>query len=82
MSYLQWLEPGTCFFLDISQPRERAETTSLRGGKTTSLLVAQQMPGSHFIAFRVPLKKNFEENFGPEKNFFPLDLLKENTRTE
>ncbi|KAM9212816.1 RNA/RNP complex-1-interacting phosphatase isoform 2-T3 [Dugong dugon] len=33
------------------------------------------MPGTRFIAFKVPLKKNFEGKLAPEECFSPLDLL-------
>ncbi|XP_037663340.1 RNA/RNP complex-1-interacting phosphatase isoform X1 [Choloepus didactylus] len=33
------------------------------------------MPGTRFIAFKVPLKKSFEGNLAPEECFSPLDLF-------
>ncbi|XP_004482114.3 RNA/RNP complex-1-interacting phosphatase [Dasypus novemcinctus] len=39
------------------------------------LPVGQRMPGTRFIAFKVPLKKSFEKNLAPEEYFSPLDLL-------
>ncbi|ELK18387.1 RNA/RNP complex-1-interacting phosphatase [Pteropus alecto] len=39
------------------------------------LPVGQRMPGTRFIAFKVPLKKSFEENLAPEERFSPLDLF-------
>ncbi|XP_070428476.1 RNA/RNP complex-1-interacting phosphatase isoform X5 [Equus przewalskii] len=39
------------------------------------LAVGQRMPGTRFIAFKVPLKKNFEEKLAPEECFSPLDLF-------
>ncbi|TEA42235.1 hypothetical protein DBR06_SOUSAS38310003 [Sousa chinensis] len=35
----------------------------------------QRMPGTRFIAFKVPLKKRFENNLAPEECFSPLDLF-------
>ncbi|KAI5944156.1 RNA/RNP complex-1-interacting phosphatase [Manis javanica] len=37
--------------------------------------VGQRMPGTRFIAFKVPLKKSFEDNLAPEECFSPLDLF-------
>ncbi|XP_073647336.1 RNA/RNP complex-1-interacting phosphatase isoform X2 [Tursiops truncatus] len=39
------------------------------------LPVGQRMPGTRFIAFKVPLKKSFEKNLAPEECFSPLDLF-------
>ncbi|XP_021554772.1 RNA/RNP complex-1-interacting phosphatase isoform X2 [Neomonachus schauinslandi] len=39
------------------------------------LPVGQRMPGTRFIAFKVPLKKSFEKNLAPEERFSPLDLF-------
>ncbi|XP_022422571.1 RNA/RNP complex-1-interacting phosphatase-like [Delphinapterus leucas] len=39
------------------------------------LPVEQRMPGTHFIAFKGPLKKSFEKNLAPEERFSPLGLL-------
>ncbi|KAM7078801.1 RNA/RNP complex-1-interacting phosphatase isoform 2-T7 [Molossus nigricans] len=39
------------------------------------LPVGQRMPGTRFIAFKVPLKKSFEEKLAPEERFTPLDLF-------
>ncbi|XP_036189998.1 RNA/RNP complex-1-interacting phosphatase [Myotis myotis] len=39
------------------------------------LPVGQRMPGTRFIAFKVPLKKSFEEKLAPEERFSPLDLF-------
>ncbi|XP_045684452.1 RNA/RNP complex-1-interacting phosphatase [Phyllostomus hastatus] len=39
------------------------------------LPVGQRMPGTRFIAFKVPLKKSFEERLAPEERFSPLDLF-------
>ncbi|KAM9584912.1 RNA/RNP complex-1-interacting phosphatase isoform 2-T3 [Trichechus inunguis] len=39
------------------------------------LPVGQRMPGTRFIAFKVPLKKSFEGKLAPEECFSPLDLL-------
>ncbi|XP_007430928.2 RNA/RNP complex-1-interacting phosphatase-like [Python bivittatus] len=33
------------------------------------------MPGTRFIAFKVPLKKSFEWRLAPDKRFSPLDLI-------
>uniref|UniRef100_H0WTA4 RNA/RNP complex-1-interacting phosphatase n=1 Tax=Otolemur garnettii TaxID=30611 RepID=H0WTA4_OTOGA len=37
--------------------------------------VGQRMPGTRFIAFKVPLQKNFKYTLTPEECFSPLDLL-------
>ncbi|XP_008569403.1 PREDICTED: RNA/RNP complex-1-interacting phosphatase isoform X5 [Galeopterus variegatus] len=39
------------------------------------LPVGQRMPGTRFIAFKVPLQKSFEEKLAPEERFSPLDLF-------
>ncbi|XP_004609157.1 RNA/RNP complex-1-interacting phosphatase isoform X1 [Sorex araneus] len=39
------------------------------------LPVGQRMPGTRFIAFKVPLKKSFQEKLAPEERFSPLDLF-------
>ncbi|XP_024615009.1 LOW QUALITY PROTEIN: RNA/RNP complex-1-interacting phosphatase-like [Neophocaena asiaeorientalis asiaeorientalis] len=39
------------------------------------LPVEQWMPGTCFIAFKVPLKKSFEKNLAPKECFSPLDLF-------
>ncbi|XP_016058068.1 PREDICTED: RNA/RNP complex-1-interacting phosphatase [Miniopterus natalensis] len=39
------------------------------------LPVGQRMPGTRFIAFKVPLKKSFEGRLAPEERFSPLDLF-------
>ncbi|XP_015504128.2 RNA/RNP complex-1-interacting phosphatase-like [Parus major] len=35
-----------------------------------------RMPGTRFIAFKVPLKKSFEQNLLPEERFSPHDLIR------
>ncbi|XP_075413057.1 RNA/RNP complex-1-interacting phosphatase [Tenrec ecaudatus] len=39
------------------------------------LPVGRRMPGTRFIAFKVPLNKSFEGNLAPEECFSPLDLF-------
>ncbi|XP_059871334.1 RNA/RNP complex-1-interacting phosphatase-like [Globicephala melas] len=39
------------------------------------LPVGQRMPGTRFIAFKVPLKKSFEKNLAPEECFPPCIFL-------
>ncbi|XP_037383543.1 RNA/RNP complex-1-interacting phosphatase isoform X1 [Talpa occidentalis] len=39
------------------------------------LPIGQRMSGTRFIAFKVPLKKSFEEKLAPEERFSPLDLF-------
>ncbi|KAM5227453.1 LOW QUALITY PROTEIN: RNA/RNP complex-1-interacting phosphatase [Ctenodactylus gundi] len=39
------------------------------------LPVGQRMPGTRFIAFKVPLQKNFEVNLAAEERFSVLDLF-------
>ncbi|KAM7335093.1 hypothetical protein ACRRTK_005570 [Alexandromys fortis] len=39
------------------------------------LPVGQRMPGTRFIAFKVPLQKKFEAELMPEEYFSPLDLF-------
>ncbi|NXO22588.1 DUS11 phosphatase, partial [Cisticola juncidis] len=36
-----------------------------------------RMPGTRFIAFKVPLKKSFDHNLLPEDRFSPRDLIRE-----
>ncbi|KAM6106788.1 RNA/RNP complex-1-interacting phosphatase [Pterocles gutturalis] len=38
--------------------------------------LGRRMPGTRFIAFKVPLKKSFDRNLPPEERFSPHDLLK------
>ncbi|KAM4883611.1 RNA/RNP complex-1-interacting phosphatase isoform 2-T2 [Sylvia borin] len=35
-----------------------------------------RMPGTRFIAFKVPLKKSFDQNLLPEERFSPHDLIR------
>uniref|UniRef100_A0A8C5L5I5 RNA/RNP complex-1-interacting phosphatase n=1 Tax=Jaculus jaculus TaxID=51337 RepID=A0A8C5L5I5_JACJA len=42
---------------------------------TDYLPVGQRMPGTRFIAFKVPLQKKFEKKLDPEEYFSPLDLF-------
>ncbi|XP_066193206.1 RNA/RNP complex-1-interacting phosphatase isoform X4 [Sylvia atricapilla] len=35
-----------------------------------------RMPGTRFIAFKVPLKKSFDQNLLPEERFSPRDLIR------
>uniref|UniRef100_A0A8D0H9S0 Tyrosine specific protein phosphatases domain-containing protein n=1 Tax=Sphenodon punctatus TaxID=8508 RepID=A0A8D0H9S0_SPHPU len=37
--------------------------------------LGQRMPGTRFIAFKVPLKKSFECRLDPNERFSPLDLI-------
>ncbi|XP_022455202.1 LOW QUALITY PROTEIN: RNA/RNP complex-1-interacting phosphatase-like [Delphinapterus leucas] len=39
------------------------------------LPVGQRMPGTRFIAVKVPLKTSFEKNLAPEECFSPFDLF-------
>ncbi|XP_074837933.1 RNA/RNP complex-1-interacting phosphatase isoform X2 [Carettochelys insculpta] len=43
---------------------------------TDYLPLGQRIPGTRFIAFKVPLKKSFEWRLAPKDRFSPLDLLK------
>uniref|UniRef100_A0A8C3SQ12 RNA/RNP complex-1-interacting phosphatase n=2 Tax=Chelydra serpentina TaxID=8475 RepID=A0A8C3SQ12_CHESE len=43
---------------------------------TDYLPLGQRMPGTRFIAFKVPLKKSFEWRLAPKDRFSPFDLLK------
>ncbi|XP_054660434.1 RNA/RNP complex-1-interacting phosphatase [Grus americana] len=38
--------------------------------------LGRRMPGTRFIAFKVPLKKSFDHNLHPEDRFSPRDLIK------
>ncbi|XP_051496718.1 RNA/RNP complex-1-interacting phosphatase [Apus apus] len=38
--------------------------------------LGRRVPGTRFIAFKVPLKKSFEKNLHPEERFSPRDLIK------
>ncbi|NXT86121.1 DUS11 phosphatase, partial [Zapornia atra] len=38
--------------------------------------LGRRMPGTRFIAFKVPLKKSFDHNLHPEERFSPRDLIK------
>ncbi|KAH1176757.1 hypothetical protein KIL84_010459 [Mauremys mutica] len=43
---------------------------------TDYLPLGQRMPGTRFIAFKVPLKKSFEWRLDPKDRFSPFDLIK------
>ncbi|XP_054252571.1 RNA/RNP complex-1-interacting phosphatase [Indicator indicator] len=43
---------------------------------TNYLPLGRRMPGTRFIAFKVPLKKSFDQKLPPEDRFSPCDLLK------
>ncbi|KAM9609179.1 RNA/RNP complex-1-interacting phosphatase isoform 1-T1 [Morphnus guianensis] len=43
---------------------------------TDYLPLGRRMPGTRFIAFKVPLKKSFDQNLHPEERFSPRDLIK------
>ncbi|XP_068012618.1 RNA/RNP complex-1-interacting phosphatase isoform X2 [Melanerpes formicivorus] len=43
---------------------------------TDYLPLGRRMPGTRFIAFKVPLKKSFDQKLPPEERFSPCDLLK------
>uniref|UniRef100_A0A8C8VJJ2 RNA/RNP complex-1-interacting phosphatase n=1 Tax=Pelusios castaneus TaxID=367368 RepID=A0A8C8VJJ2_9SAUR len=43
---------------------------------TDYLPLGQRIPGTRFIAFKVPLRKSFEWRLAPEERFSPLDLIK------
>ncbi|NXO01614.1 DUS11 phosphatase, partial [Rhinopomastus cyanomelas] len=38
--------------------------------------LGRRMPGTRFIAFKVPLKKSFDNKLLPEERFSPQDLIK------
>ncbi|CAM9760684.1 unnamed protein product [Bubo scandiacus] len=38
--------------------------------------LGRRMPGTRFIAFKVPLKKSFDQKLHPEERFSPCDLIK------
>ncbi|NXO88162.1 DUS11 phosphatase, partial [Sitta europaea] len=39
--------------------------------------LGRRLPGTRFIAFKVPLSKHFERQLLPEQRFSPQDLLRE-----
>ncbi|XP_019369928.1 PREDICTED: RNA/RNP complex-1-interacting phosphatase [Gavialis gangeticus] len=39
--------------------------------------LGRRLPGTRFIAFKVPLKKSFEWRLAPEERFSPTDLVKQ-----
>ncbi|XP_059687575.1 RNA/RNP complex-1-interacting phosphatase isoform X2 [Gavia stellata] len=43
---------------------------------TDYIPLGRRMPGTRFIAFKVPLKKSFDRNLHPEERFSPCDLIK------
>ncbi|XP_044093516.1 LOW QUALITY PROTEIN: RNA/RNP complex-1-interacting phosphatase-like [Neovison vison] len=58
----------------------RSSTKKKRGNHVPErwkdyLPIGQRMPGTRFIAFKVPLKKSFEKHLAPEERFSPLDLF-------
>ncbi|XP_032485317.1 LOW QUALITY PROTEIN: RNA/RNP complex-1-interacting phosphatase-like [Phocoena sinus] len=65
----------------LLSPRRETSGAKRKGGKHITerwkdyLPVEQWMPGTCFIAFKVPLKKSFEKNLAPKECFSPLDLF-------
>ncbi|XP_053125337.1 RNA/RNP complex-1-interacting phosphatase [Hemicordylus capensis] len=49
--------------------------TELPDRWTDYLPLGKRIPGTRFIAFKVPLKKSFEWRLAPNERFSPLDLL-------
>ncbi|KAM9252562.1 RNA/RNP complex-1-interacting phosphatase isoform 1-T1 [Cariama cristata] len=43
---------------------------------TDYIPLGRRIPGTRFIAFKVPLKKSFDRNLHPEERFSPHDLIK------
>ncbi|XP_030365940.1 RNA/RNP complex-1-interacting phosphatase [Strigops habroptila] len=43
---------------------------------TEYIPLGRRIPGTRFIAFKVPLKKSFDRNLHPEERFSPHDLIK------
>ncbi|KAM4756374.1 RNA/RNP complex-1-interacting phosphatase isoform 2-T2 [Cyanocitta cristata] len=43
---------------------------------TDYIPLGRRMPGTRFIAFKVPLKKSFDRNLLPEERFSPHDLIR------
>ncbi|NXT61546.1 DUS11 phosphatase, partial [Chaetops frenatus] len=44
---------------------------------TEYIPLGRRMPGTRFIAFKVPLRKSFDQNLLPEERFSPHDLIRE-----
>ncbi|NXB93722.1 DUS11 phosphatase, partial [Vidua chalybeata] len=38
--------------------------------------LGRRMPGTRFVAFKVPLTKSFDQNLLPEERFSPQDLIR------
>uniref|UniRef100_A0A8U7NF95 RNA/RNP complex-1-interacting phosphatase n=1 Tax=Corvus moneduloides TaxID=1196302 RepID=A0A8U7NF95_CORMO len=49
---------------------------SVTWGWTDYIPLGRRMPGTRFIAFKVPLKKSFDRNLLPEERFSPHDLIR------
>ncbi|PKU30877.1 rna rnp complex-1-interacting phosphatase [Limosa lapponica baueri] len=43
---------------------------------TDYIPLGRRMPGTRFIAFKVPLKMSFNRNLHPDERFSPRDLIK------
>ncbi|KAM6342252.1 RNA/RNP complex-1-interacting phosphatase [Podargus strigoides] len=43
---------------------------------TDYIPLGRRLPGTRFIAFKVPLKKSFDQKLHPEERFSPQDLIK------
>ncbi|KAK2513068.1 hypothetical protein Q9233_015698 [Columba guinea] len=43
---------------------------------TDYIPLGRRIPGTRFIAFKVPLKRSFDRNLHPEERFSPRDLIK------
>ncbi|OWK10110.1 DUSP11 [Cervus elaphus hippelaphus] len=77
------LGPGSrLFWIFVSQEEGRKPHPRKVKCQRTAILrwkdylpVGQRMPGTRFIAFKVPLKKSFEKHLAPEECFSPLDLF-------
>ncbi|KAM8786447.1 RNA/RNP complex-1-interacting phosphatase [Rhynchonycteris naso] len=62
-------------FCGQSSAKKKKGGTHIPERWTDYLPVGQRMPGTRFIAFKVPLKKSFDGKLAPEERFSPLDLF-------
>ncbi|XP_063276828.1 RNA/RNP complex-1-interacting phosphatase-like isoform X3 [Prinia subflava] len=62
--------------LGLQGLKGRGPGADLWPGWTEYIPLGCRMPGTRFIAFKVPLKKSFDQNLLPEERFSPRDLIR------
>ncbi|XP_063788195.1 RNA/RNP complex-1-interacting phosphatase isoform X2 [Pseudophryne corroboree] len=73
---VSFLRPLVPHHIHIGIPAA-AMKTDLPDGWTEYVPVGKRIPGTRFIAFKVPLKKNYDNKLTPCQRFSPTDLITE-----